>query len=78
MDYYYWKKAEDEESARKLRVQHDFVTAHPEAFGPIESEHTRNNSSAIFRHTARVDLGALPFMQSARTGLLKRFLSGRA
>lgn len=78
MDYYYWKKAEDEESARRLRVQQDFVTAHPEAFEPIESEHTRNTSSAIFRYTERLDFGALPLMRSARTGLLKRLFGGRA
>lgn len=73
MDYGYWKKhPNDPERAKELRVQHDFVTAHPDVFTIIDEGPIEGTSAAIVRYDKAFDFDTVPVVPRKRRTFLSR------
>jgi hypothetical protein len=61
VDYDFWRSFPPGPKADALRVQHDFVSAHPEVFEPIAEADRAGTPAGFFRYAKALDFaGALP------------------
>lgn len=75
MDYSYWKLYAETDPARakRLRVQHDFMSGHRENFSVIDEGPIADTTTAIFRYEKELDFSSLPTIEDAKPGFLSRF-----
>lgn len=75
MDYGYWKNfGDDPKRAKELRVQHDFVTAHPDVFTIMDGGPVAGTAAAIIRYDRAFDFSTVPVIPRKRRTIMDRLL----